>query len=236
MEIKSIIFVLLIIIIVYQIAQTFSKEKHLTSATDAKSTQTVLATDLPKSEVPNMNCTYSMWIYVSDWNYRFGEKKVIFGRSDEFKNQAPLVSLDPVQNNIDVEVDVYPQTNNNDNVTHRCTVTNVPLQKWVHVMLSVYNKTLDVYIDGKLSRSCLLPGVPRLSNSENITITPDGGFDGITAGFQFWDDESAPDRAWSVYSKGWSGNYLSNLFYGLNSYGMKFSILDNGVESAAITI
>jgi hypothetical protein len=235
MELQSIIFVVIIILIVYIFAQAFSGETRLTEVSDAQVEQKILAAKLPKADVPNMNCTYSLWIYVGEWNYRYGEKKVIFGRSDEFENQGPLVSFSPTQNNIDVEVDVYPNTNEESNVTHTCTVTNVPLQKWVNIMLSVYNKTLDVYVDGKLSRSCLLPGVPRLSRSEDIIITPNGGFAGNTAGFQFWDEESTPERAWNIYTKGYTGNYMNNLFYGLNSYGAKLSILENGQETASLS-
>ena len=236
MELKSILFVVIIILIVYIFASRFSGETRLTDMADARVEQKILAANLPKSDVPNMNCTYSIWLYVGDWNYRYGEKKVIFGRSDESKNQGPLVSFAATQNNIDIEVDVYPNTSEDSNVTHTCTVSNVPLQKWVNVMLSVYNKTLDVYIDGKLSRSCLLPGVPRLSRSEDIIVTPDGGFTGNTAGFQFWDEESTPERAWDIYSKGYTGNYVNNIFSGLNSYGAKFSILEDGIETTTITI
>ena len=236
MELKSIMFVVIIILIVYIFAQQFSGESRLTEMADARVEQKILAAQLPKSAVPNMNCTYAVWVYVGDWNYRYGEKKVIFGRSDEFKNQGPLVSFAATQNNIDIEVDVYPNSREDSKVTHTCTVTNVPLQKWVNVMLSVYNKTLDVYIDGKLSRSCLLPGVPRLSRSEAIIVTPDGGFTGNTAGFEFWDEESTPERAWNVYSKGYTGNYVNNIFSGLNSYGAKFSILEDGIETTTITI
>ena len=236
MELQSIIFVVIIILIVYIFAQSFGGETRLSEVADAQVEQKILAAKLPKGEIPNMNCTYSLWIYVSEWNYRYGEKKIIFGRSDEFKNQGPLVSLSPTQNNIDIEVDVYPNTNEDSNVTHTCSVTNVPLQKWVNIMLSVYNKTLDVYVDGKLSRSCLLPGVPRLSRSEDIVITPDGGFSGNTAGFQFWDEESTPERAYNIYSSGYTGKYMDNVFFGLNSYGAKFSVLENGTETASLTI
>ena len=236
MELKSIIFVVIIILIVYIVAKGFSGESTLTTVADARVEQKILASVLPKSDVPNMNCTYSIWVYVGDWNYRYGEKKVVFGRSDEFKNQGPLVSFAATQNNIDIEVDVYPNSSEDSNVTHTCTVTNVPLQKWVNVMLSVYNKTLDVYIDGKLSRSCLLPGVPKLSRSEDIIVTPDGGFTGNTAGFQFWDEESTPERAWNIYSKGYTGNAMDYFFSGLNSYSAKFSILEDGVETSTITL
>jgi len=235
MEFKSIIFVVIIILIVYIVASSLAGQSRLSEVADGKLKQTILAKDLPKAEVPNMNCTYSLWVYVKDWNYKYGQKKIVMGRSDEMRNQAPLVTLAATQNNLDIDMSVYSNTGRRP-VKHTCTVTNIPLQKWVHVMLSIYNRTLDVYIDGKLARSCLLPGVPRLSRSENITITPDGGFSGSTAGFQFWDEESSPERAWNVYSSGYTGNAMGSLFAGIGTWSASLSISNNGVEQANLTL
>merc|ERR1712070_804360 len=36
----------------------------------------------------------------------------------------------------------------------KCDIINIPLQRWVHLALVMHNKTLDVYLNGKLARSC----------------------------------------------------------------------------------
>ena len=53
---------------------------------------------------------------------------------------------------------------------------NVPLQKWVNLIISLYGRTLDVYIDGKLVRTCVLPGVAQVNPDADILVTPMGGF------------------------------------------------------------
>ena len=57
------------------------------------------------------NFTYSVWFYIEDWNYRYGEPKVIFGRMTTGTGQkepCPSVVLGPIQNNIVVSLAVYP--------------------------------------------------------------------------------------------------------------------------------
>ena len=39
----------------------------------------------------------------------------------------------------------------------KCFVEDFPLQKWVHVVISQYNQLLDIYVDGKLRSSCVMP-------------------------------------------------------------------------------
>ena len=72
-----------------------------------------------------------------------------------------------------------------------------------------------------------------MSRSENIVITPNGGFSGSTAGFEFWDEESSPERAWNVYTAGYTGN---NMFAFVNTWGASISITNNGKEEAKLTI
>jgi hypothetical protein len=60
----------------------------------------------------------------------------------------------------------------------KCVVQDFPLQKWVHVVVCQYNQVLDIYIDGKLRSSCVLPGFPDVVQ-ENLVLCPDEGFSGM---------------------------------------------------------
>lgn len=60
----------------------------------------------------------------------------------------------------------------------KCVVPDFPLQKWVHVVVCQYNQVLDIYIDGKLKSSCVLPGFPDIVQ-ENLVLCPDEGFSGM---------------------------------------------------------
>lgn len=41
----------------------------------------------------------------------------------------------------------------------QCDVVDVGIQRWVHVAVVMWNRTLDVYKNGKLVRSCIIDGV-----------------------------------------------------------------------------
>jgi hypothetical protein len=155
---------------------------------------------------------------------------------------CPVVFLDQIENNITVALGCFPGLNQQPTtlggrtIVHQCSVNNVPIQKWVNLVISVYGRTLDVYIDGKLVKTCLLPGIVNVNNSSNLYITPNGGFDGWTANFQYYPDSLNPQEVWNIYSKGYSGYTLGNWFSIYNPYQVQISLLENGTTSGTLTI
>ncbi len=124
---------------------------------------------------------------------------------------------------------------NDETKTKICKIRNVPLQKWVNMIISFNNRTIDIYMNGKLVKTCILEYPPSIDQAEGIVITPvSKGFDGKTSKFKFWGSPMDPQKAWYTYSDGFtSGLGLSNFF---SKYGFKMSILENNVESASISI
>jgi len=238
--IQIILTVLVLLIVIYLIIWFFSRNTPLTKMSDGNIKQDISANSLPNSKHSN-NFTYSMWIYVNDWNYRFGEQKIILGRLDKNNNPSPSISLDAMENNISVTVSCYPTKNNNDSKPpsanppnlHTCSVSNIPLQKWVNLIVSLYGRTLDVYLDGKLVRTCVLPGVAMIDPAANVLITPNGGFNGWTTNFQYWASSSNPQEAYNIYKGGYGGSFLGNLF---NKFNIKVSILSDNKERSSFVI
>jgi len=233
MDIKTIVIFAIVVLLVFLIIQAMTSNSGLSSLADASVKQTIKGSDLGSGDLPTMNFSYSIWFYVKDWNYKYGEPKIIFGRLDKNNKPAPSVILSPMQNNLQVSMSVYPANRGSTEVIHNCDVANIPIQKWVNLMISVFNKTMDVYVDGKLVRTCLLPGLPRLDSNADLAITPAGGFSGFTSKLQYWENEADPQRAWNTYKAGWSGNWLSSL---MRKYQIKVTLLDNGVEEKTFTI
>ena len=232
MEAKSIIIVVLTILLLYVIIRTITYPSGLTSQTDAKTMQTIDSSDLSSSDTSSVNFAYSIWFYVDDWNYKYGQAKVIFGRLDQNKKPCPSVILAPTQNNINVSITVYPSSSTASEIIHSCGVHNIPIQKWVNLLISVYNRSLDIYIDGKLVRTCMLPGVPKIDNNSDVLVTPGGGFSGYTTKLQYFDEAVDPQKAWNIYQLGYGDVFLSFL----TKYEVKVSVLDDGVEETTITI
>lgn len=73
-------------------------------------------TIIPRDKI-NTNDTYSlsMWLYIDDWNYKFGEKKEIIKRVNNRGNANPFIYFDLYENNIISEFYVKPPEETKDN-------------------------------------------------------------------------------------------------------------------------
>tara|TARA_Y100000389_G_C17471082_1_gene531001 strand:+ start:7856 stop:8575 length:720 start_codon:yes stop_codon:yes gene_type:complete len=235
MEILQVILWIIVVILIIWIIRYFTKSNSnsLTGIEDAGKAQTISAADLP-SDSQTSNYTYSTWFYVQDWSYRFGEEKTLLSRGRFLP--SPSIVLGAMENNITVSVTCYPTSSTSSSgsssgagVLHKCELANFPLQKWVNLIISLNGQTMDVYIDGKLSRTCVLPG-PAMSNPDaDVEITPGGGFNGYTANFQYRDSPVNPQQAYNIYKRGFGGSSLGNMF---EKYKVRVQFLeDNHVEA-----
>jgi len=73
-----------------------------------------------------------------------------------------------------------------NNTTNSITVSNFPMQKWVHVAVRVQNTVMDVYVNGTISGRTVLPEVPK-QNYDNINIGQNGGFSGNMSDLRYFD-------------------------------------------------
>lgn len=241
MELYQIVLsVIVLLIVIYVVAgYFFPKNTKLSSMMEAMKPQSIEASSLP-SNTNSLNYTYSTWFYVEDWNYKFGEKKTILGRLDGDKNPSPSIELGAMDNDLTVSIACYPKQSSGSNDTsnvkpiiHRCKVQNIPLQRWVNLIVSLYGRTLDVYIDGKLVRTCLLPGVAKIAKAAPVLITPNGGFSGWTSNFQYWANSTNPQQAYEIYKSGYGGSSLGDFF---NKYRLKLSFMEDNTERGSIEI
>jgi hypothetical protein len=249
----SIVITIVVVILLFMLIRYLMIDPYTIQGIQSGETASVIsASSLATngSNVPSSNFAYSIWFYVNDWNYRYGEPKVVFGRMGAQSttgsgsidgvsglDPCPAVVLGAVENNIDVSLGCYPginqepTTSGGTTVVHTCSVANVPIQKWVNLVVSVYGRSMDLYIDGKLVRTCLLPGVASINNNSNVYVTPAGGFNGWTSKFQYFPNSINPQDAWNIYTSGYSS--WSSMF---NSYQLQISLVENGTTEKSITI
>jgi hypothetical protein len=247
-----VITIVIIVLVVLLLRYIFVDPYTLQEIQSGQTTSTISASSLATNgtNTPSSNFAYSVWFYINDWNYRYGEPKVIFGRMGSSStigngsieginglDPCPAVVLGPVENNVFVSLGCYPganqqpTTSGGKTIVHTCSVTNIPIQKWVNLVMSVYGRTMDLYIDGKLVRTCLLPGVASVNPDSDIYVTPAGGFDGWTSKLQYYPNSLNPQEVWNIYTKGYS-NGLS-LF---NSYQVEIALVKNGSTQSSVTI
>jgi hypothetical protein len=84
-----------------------------------------------------------------------------------------------------------------------CDVSNLELQKWIQVTVTLNNKTCDVYIDGKLARSCVLPAFYKVDkNNLAMSICNYKGFGGFVSNTSAYNYALNPEQVWRLYMSG----------------------------------
>lgn len=236
--VKTILIIISVLVVLYIILNVFFKKSNTLTSTQNGDEEEIISADTLTRNNNSSNYTYSTWFYVNDWNYRFGEEKTVLQRTDTDGNPSPSIVFGAVENNIIVSVSCYP-TNQTDatvtstSIVHKCTIPNFPLQTWVNLIISLYGRTLDMYIDGKLVRTCVLPGVAKVNPDADISITPGGGFSGWTSNFEYWDTATNPQQAYNIYKTGYGGSGLGDIF---NKYKIKISFLEDNQEQASFKL
>jgi hypothetical protein len=147
--------------------------------------------------------------------------------------------LDDVQNNLKLIM--------RGNETSPCTIRNVQLQKWINLTMSVYGNTVDLYLDGKLVRTCIMATLPAgLTSTDELyigggydldstqKITPsDGDLKGYISNVVYKANYFTPEEAWSIYGDGYSG---AGMFDFLHSYKLNFSVTNNNQVMSQFSI
>lgn len=120
-----------------------------------------------------LSWSLSIWIYIDDWSYRYNAKKYII----KWDNCSIWLSKRLTDLNISLPT--------HDNKIETIVTKDIPIQKWLHLCVSLDNRNLDVWVNGELHNSKYLKNVPLLTES-NLTLTPDGGFSGYLSRFRFY--------------------------------------------------
>ena len=113
--------------------------------------------------------------------------------------KRPSTKSDPADDNLSGNTDVHDS----------CHLSQLPLKKWCHIVVCVWNQNVDVYLNGKLTRSCVLQKPPTLGpDDREMRLTGDGGFSGYISRVQVSNRSIAPEAVYQLYLKGpYSGSW-----------------------------
>lgn len=147
-------------------------------------------TVIPKStnEREGLEFTWSCWVNVGDTTFQNNKKyhciffKGTTGDQNEdglnTPNNGPGLYLSN-KNELVVVMNTF------ETINEQILIPNLPLNKWIHVLLRCEGKQLDVYINGQVSKSHLLHGVP-LQNNGAVNVGANGGFDGYLSNLWYY--------------------------------------------------
>jgi hypothetical protein len=131
--------------------------------------------------------TWSVWIFISNLQYLEGQYRHIFHKGNGdletsglvYPNNAPGLYIAPNTNNLVVVMNTFNVIN------EEVTIPDIPLNKWVNVIIRCQETTLDVYINGTITRSLQLQSVPK-QNFGNVFVAMNGGFAGYISNLWYY--------------------------------------------------
>jgi hypothetical protein len=98
-----------------------------------------------------------------------------------------------------------------------CDLPEIDLQRWVNISVSVSGKTVDVYYDGKLARSCVLPSFFKVdAGGYSANLLAYGGFGGEISTTTMYDSALNPEQVYKNYMGG--PEPITNIFSWISSF------------------
>jgi len=95
------------------------------------------------------------------------------------------------------------------NVQPSCDIEEIDLQRWTQVTIVINGRTCDVYMDGKLARSCVLPHFYKVDpTGHSVKLVDRAGFDGYLSQVNTFNYALTPNVIYQLYMSGPSGSNL----------------------------
>ena len=190
--------------------------------------------------------TVNLWMYISGWSYLQGTRKHVFELGGT-NFSSILIALGSYKNSLNIRVDTVdasgspvggsgglvpsfmnsffaPLTSDSSDISTntQCDIDTIDMQRWVQVTVVLNGNVCDVYMDGKLVRSCVLPSYYRVDQAGQLVKLVDrGGFDGYISQVSTYNYALSPTTIYNTYMAGpspatldvWSAyNYVVGLF------------------------
>jgi len=155
--------------------------------------------------------TWSVWIYIENFQYLEGKYKHIFYKGNSnlessglnFPNNAPGLYIAPDTNDLVVMMNTY------DVINEEIVIPDIPLNKWINIIIRCQNTTLDVYINGTITRSVHLNGVPK-QNYGDVYVAMNGGFDGNISNLWYYNYALGTTEIQSISKNGPNTNIIGS--------------------------
>jgi hypothetical protein len=202
--------------------------------TSANNETTIKAADLPALS-SNASFSISTWVYIQDWNYRFGNIKNILSYAQVGATTPLSFDLDAFENNLLINYNSYTNNTNNASVnTHQILINNINIQKWVNIVCCFSANKIDTYINGKLVDTTINQYPLYVGTSQgDITLGKNGGYSGTISNTRYYSKFLSPSEVWDIYTTGYSDNLLGNF---LNRYKASFVFYQDNNEITKFTL
>ena len=228
MNSKLVLAVVVILLLLYVIFKALTTNYSTLGTMQKWSNKTTLqGSNLPNSF--KANSAISVWFYIKKW---VNGSKIISFHSNVSGNADNAIFRAQFKNNTNT-IQIFPRSGISSD--DDCEIADFPLQKWVNLIVSFNGSAMDVYVDGKLVKSCVVNMGSKLNETQAIVLGDDETLPndvGFITNVKLKAAPIAPQEAWDIYSQGFGGSPWSDL---LNKYKVKLSFIVDNQEQASVS-
>ena len=153
--------------------------------------------------------TWSVWVWIknpplnSDPVARPNQYKHIFSKGNDdidtnglaTPNNAPGLYISPNYRDLVVVMNTF------DIIKEEIVISDIPIEKWINVIIRCNQHNVDVFINGTLTKSHILKGVPK-QNYDNVYIGLNGGFSGKVSLLRYFAYAVGTNKIQSIVDNG----------------------------------
>lgn len=203
---------------------TMSYTQLVSGVVDAKKPGKIIPADALPGLYEGGEYSMSCWVYINDWSYRRTQMKHIFEIGGpnfitlmvglgNYKNKL-IVRLHTADSSdvtgagklmttdTHTKLDNTGMENGLTNNDAACDLPMIDMQRWVLVSVVITGRICDVYIDGKLARSCTLPSFFKVDNGYAVKTLLNGGFGGFISNLTAYGYALNPADIYKTYMTG----------------------------------
>ena len=162
-----------------------------------------------KDQTEGLEFTWSIWIWIknppltSNPSSLPNQYKHIFNKGNDAidseglvnPNNAPGLYIGKKFRQLVVVMNTF------DDLKEEITIDDIPIEKWINVIIRCTQQQLDVYINGTLTKSHMLNSVPK-QNYDDIYVALNGGFPGYISTFQYFAKSIGTNKIQNIVETG----------------------------------
>ena len=161
------------------------------------------------NQIFGMEFTWSIWMFIKPVQPTTKAMQHVFSKGagsngtcdikmKQFSNNAPGLYLYNT-NTLIILMDTVnkPACFPGDDIE----ITNMPINKWFNVVIRITNDTLDVYINGRLTKRLVMTSVPN-QNYDDVYICSGGGFNGYVSDLKYFNSSIGTTQINALVSNG----------------------------------
>jgi hypothetical protein len=186
------------------------------------------------NESSGLEFTWSVWLYINELSNEETIYQHIFNKGDSNINMYGIANVNNApglylksdkNNNINTAtLHIIMDSNDSYDKSNFIDIKDVPIKKWVNVVIRMKNTILDSYVNGVISGRLIMKDVPN-QNYNNVNVNQNRGFSGKLSNLKYYNRALNIFEINSIVSKGpdmtyynttkepTNFSYLSQLWY-----------------------